>query len=221
MGTRQIKREVNHKCTHPHTHTQGSAHWSMTDADNVFVIPDPWPFQFLPQSFFKYSYRSVCTGLYVFMCVCVFLSVRLEGGVWFRLAAEGLSRHSFLLSDWTVWDAPIWKKEKNPERVCMSAHLYSPSDTAAIRLTFSPPTSSCLTQSPTHADSRAKCVRATMPPQQHPVTLTSCSGLWILLQSDYVESDCPNFYLHCLKDFSLFLLIVAGLRIESFHCYGF
>lgn len=46
MGARQIKREVNHTHTHTdahrHTDTQGSAHWSMTDADNVFMIS--WPY---------------------------------------------------------------------------------------------------------------------------------------------------------------------------------
>lgn len=39
MSTYQIKRDIKH--THTHTRTGGSAHWSMTDVDTVFVILDP------------------------------------------------------------------------------------------------------------------------------------------------------------------------------------
>ncbi len=120
----------------------------MTDADNVFVIPDPWPFQFLPQSFFKYSYHSVCTGclcIYtVYVCVCVFLNVRLEKGDACDLGLPQRDCLDTAFSCLTELSGMLRygkkeKKQNNPVRVCMSAHLYSPSDNAAIRLTFSPP----------------------------------------------------------------------------------
>lgn len=72
--------------------------------------------------------------------------------------------------------------EKKAERVCMSAHLYPPSDTAAIRLTFSPPVSSCLTRSPTLADSRAKMC------QGHNATSTTPCDFDFLLRTLNITS---------------------------------
>lgn len=80
----------------------------------------------------------------------------------------------------------------------MSAHLYSPSDTAAIRLTFSPP--------PHPVSHRLQHMRTAEQnvsgPQCH---LNNTLWLWLLARSLWIwlQSDCLNFCLLCLEDLNL------------------
>lgn len=117
---------------------------------------------------------SAQAPMYVFFWVCV--SRGGCGCVWFRPTTGGLSRHSFLLSEWTVWDAPIWKKKQRVYawvRTCI--HLVT-------LLPFVSPPPHPVSHSPQHMRTAEQNVSW---PQCH---LNNTLWLWLLAQ----EFEC-NF----------------------------
>lgn len=191
MGTRQIKSRVKHTYTHTYR-DQLTGPWLMQTMYLWYQIHGLCHFLFLlPQSFFKYSYHSVCSGLYAIKCVCVFFRVCVweigGAGPWFRLTAEGLSRHSFLLSDWTVWDVPIWRKKSRQRRrvhawVRTRIHLVTP-------LPFVPPFCPCFSLSRTVPNTCGQ-------PSRH---LSNTLWLWLLAQDfEYTWKWLAKL---CLGDF--------------------
>ena len=155
MGTRQIKREVNHTCTDAHSLThQLTGPWLMQTMYLWYQIRGLCsiclsPFSNIHILLSAQVYVRVGLCVCVYMCVCVCVCV-CRGIVSTQLSPVWLNCLGF----------SNMKKTKKTERI----HLVTPPPPLA---------SSRLTPPLTRADSWAKCVRATVPPRQHPCDFDS------------------------------------------------
>ena len=146
----------------------------------------------------------VCVYIYVCVCVCVYICVC----VCLCLQRDCLDTAFSCLTELSGI-LQYGKKTKNRAyawaRTCI--HLVTPLPLASSRLT----------PSLTRADSWAKCVRATMPPRQHP-----CDFDFLLSHFEYnFKVTVENFPLHCLKDLNwlppIFSHLTAELLLFQFY----